>query len=101
MLISDLFTRSIWHRGGCSRCFDNITTEVLSKDTRDVFKAWDDLDACIKKNHYDTDRKYNVSDWGRSECCHVCYDEYEALIEKKDAIKAERRKADRRDDGSQ
>ena len=101
MLISDLFTRSIWHRGGCSRCFDNITTEVLSKDTRDVFDAWDKLKACIDANDYMDDKKYNESDWGRSECCHVCYDEYAALIEKKDAIRAERRKADPRDDCSQ
>ena len=74
---------------------------MLSKDTREVFDAWDNLDACIKGNEYDKDRKYNKSDWGKSECCHVCYDEYAALIAKKNAIKAERKRSDPRDDGSQ
>ena len=74
---------------------------MLSKDTREVFDAWDDLKACISQNHYMDDKKYNESDWGKSECCHVCYDKYAALIQKKNAIKAERRKSDPRDDGSQ
>ena len=77
---------SIWFKGGCSQCFENVTTGKLSNDTEEFLRLHNSLENCFD-DFADGNQEFNSSDYGRSKCCHVCKDKFNALIEKYHDIK--------------